>query len=109
MDRTGFLFAPSESPDVGRPVVDLGPSAGLETRRQVATVLGVLPPDLAIVTARVTAASQDSILLHLRNGSQVRWGSAAESATKATVLRALLHLKARFYDVSAPGQPATHG
>lgn len=109
MDETGVLFGSSSSPAPGRPVVDLGAGAGTETRRQVAAVLGALPPDLVAATTRVTAASQDSIALHLRDGAEVRWGSAADSATKASVLRALLPQKAPFYDVSVPAQPATKG
>jgi cell division protein FtsQ len=109
MDRTGALFGASSRPDPGQPVVDLGSSAGIETRGQVAVVLAALPPDLAAACARVTAATQDSIELHLRDGAEVQWGSSSDSVEKASVLRALLHLKARYYDVSVPGQPATRG
>jgi hypothetical protein len=39
----------------------------------------------------------------------VRWGSAADSALKSTVLVALLQTKALVYDVSAPDVPTTTG
>jgi cell division protein FtsQ len=108
MDQTGFLFGAAASRAPGLPVADLGSgtAANEGTRRQVGAVLAALPPDLTTATARVTASSQDSIALHLRSGAEVRWGSAAESGVKANVLRALLHQRATFYDVSVPAQPA---
>ena len=43
----------------------------------------------------------------LRDGRQVVWGSAEDSAAKAEVLVALLKEPAKRYDVSVPGQPTT--
>jgi len=37
----------------------------------------------------------------------VTWGSAAQGQQKLTVLRSLLKIKARGYDVTAPEQPTT--
>ena len=55
----------------------------------------------------VRVASKDSIQLVLGNGRTVTWGSAAKGEQKLTVLRSLLKIKARGYDVSAPEQPTT--
>ena len=60
-------------------------------------------------TLQVTASTEDSITLHLTGDAEVRWGSAAQSVEKAAVLRALLHHKASYYDVSVPSEPATRG
>jgi len=55
----------------------------------------------------VVLSSADSILLELRDGDQVRWGSAESSQQKAAVLAALLQIPATVYDVSVPEQPTT--
>jgi cell division protein FtsQ len=107
MDRTGALFEPTPDPQPGQTVVEVGPGAGPETLRQVASVLGLMPADLAARTLRVTASTEDSITLQLSGGAEVRWGSASASAEKARVLQALVHHKASYYDVSVPSQPAT--
>ncbi len=109
MDHTGALFDSTPTATPGQPVVEVARGAGPETLRQVADVLGQLPGDLAARTLTVSAATEDSITLHLTGGAQVRWGSATASSEKAAVLRALLHHKASLYDVSVPSQPATKG
>jgi cell division protein FtsQ len=109
MDRTGALFGSGSTPAPGRPIVEVGAGAGSETLSQVASVLGQLPADLMARTKEVTASSEDSITVHLTDGAEVHWGSAAASAEKAAVLRALLAHKALYYDVSVPSQPATKG
>lgn len=55
----------------------------------------------------VTVGSKDSVALVLSRGRIVRWGSAAHEAKKLAVLKPLLAIKARTYDVSAPEQPTT--
>ena len=52
-------------------------------------------------------ASKDSVQLVLGKNRTVTWGSAAKGEQKLTVLRSLLKIKARGYDVSAPEQPTT--
>ena len=50
----------------------------------------------------------DQITLVLRDGREVLWGSADESALKAQVIdRLLVSQKAGVYDVSVPGSPTT--
>ena len=53
--------------------------------------------------------SVDQITLRLRDGREVLWGSADQSAEKAEVLAGLLAArpKASGYDVSVPGMPTT--
>lgn len=55
----------------------------------------------------VRAASKDSITLVLGKNRTVTWGSEAKGQQKLRVLRSLLKIKARGYDVSAPEQPTT--
>lgn len=55
----------------------------------------------------VTVASKDSVELILTKNRTVRWGSAAQSTQKLTVLESLLKISARTYDVSAPARPTT--
>lgn len=55
----------------------------------------------------VRAASKDSITVVLGKNRTVMWGSEAKGQQKLRVLRSLLKIKARGYDVSAPEQPTT--
>jgi len=109
MDESGTRFDPTPRPQPGRAVVEVGPGVDGETLRQVADVLGQLPPSLRERTSSVTAATPDSIVLHLSGGAIVKWGGSSASALKAVVLGTLLHHKASVYDVSVPSRPATRG
>jgi len=64
------------------------------------------PLSSLVTTMRV--AGPQHIVVKLRNGGTVIWGSSADSATKAGVLRMLLRAAphAHSYDVSAPRTPA---
>jgi cell division protein FtsQ len=55
----------------------------------------------------ISAASRDSIVLDLTRGRTVTWGSGGNLTRKLSVLKSLLGIKARVYDVSAPDQPTT--
>ena len=93
----------------GRSVADVEAGAGPETLSPGGIgARGCSRRTCYVKTKRVTAGYRG--LHHAASspdGCQVRWGSAADSAEKAAVLRALLHHKAAFYDVSVPTQPAT--
>lgn len=54
---------------------------------------------------RLEAPSRDGIVLRLRDGASVVWGSADDSALKSQVLARLLPLGGDVFDVSAPGFP----
>jgi cell division protein FtsQ len=83
-------------------------SAGTEALREAAVVVAALPDDLAARVDHVTVETVDQVTLVLRDGRQVLWGSAEESALKAEVLAELLAVqKAGVYDVSVPGSPTT--
>ena len=77
---------------------------------EAAKVIGVIGSgdrSLFAKITRVNVASKDSVELILTKNRTVRWGSAAQSAQKLTVLQPLLKISARTYDVSAPAQPTT--
>lgn len=64
-------------------------------------------PGLLKKVRYVRAASKDSVQLVLGKNRTVTWGSAGKGQQKLVVLRSLLKIKARGYDVSAPEQPTT--
>lgn len=76
-------------------------------RRDVATVATAMPKVLRDRAVLVNAASPDSIVIELRGGAEVVWGSAENSDEKATVIAALLSIPASVYDVSSPSHPTT--
>jgi cell division protein FtsQ len=76
-------------------------------RRDVATVAVAMPKVLRDRAVLVNAASPDSIVIELRGGAEVVWGSAENSGEKATVIAALLSISASVYDVSSPSHPTT--
>lgn len=79
----------------------------LEGAAAVLELLRTDDPRLLKKVQYVRAASKDSIQLVLGKNRTVTWGSAAKGEQKLTVLRSLLKIKARGYDVSAPEQPTT--
>ena len=72
-----------------------------------AAVVSSLDGDVSSLVDYVEVRTVDEILLHLRDGRLVRWGSAEQSEDKAAVLLQLLRRKAEVYDVSVPGSPTT--
>ena len=79
----------------------------LEGAAAVLELLRTDDPGLLKKVQYVRVASKDSIQLVLGKNRTVMWGSAAKGEQKLTVLRSLLRIKARGYDVSAPEQPTT--
>lgn len=108
VDKEGVQVGRSDAAPEGLPVV--GVPVGKE--RTLTAVLGVLeeiPADLLAQIAEVSASTQDTVHLALRDGAQVEWGSAHDTALKAAVLQALRQAPetagAASYDVSAPTMP----
>jgi len=110
MDADGVVFRETGEPAKGLPTVMLAPEADLAARREVASVVSALPADLLGDVRRVSARSMDSITLAMKNGKEIKWGSADESDRKVEVLSLLLKkVKASTYDVSVPEHPTTSG
>ncbi|MGH3423652.1 MAG: cell division protein FtsQ/DivIB [Nocardioidaceae bacterium] len=109
LDRHGVLFkhvkkVPKRLPEV---TVTADGAGREDALREVAAVVDALDHSIAHKVERVQVASMDAIVLVLRNGDEVRWGSAEDSGRKAQVLRTLLKLPADTYDVTAPERPTT--
>jgi cell division protein FtsQ len=97
------------APD-GLPVVDV-PVGDKRTLGAVLSVLQQLPADLLAQVGDVSARTQDTVTMKLRDGVQVDWGSASETPLKIAVLSALraspAAAGATVIDVSAPRLPIT--
>lgn len=74
---------------------------------EVATVASALPKKLNGKVDQIRASNSDSIVLLLKSGRIVTWGSSSDSALKAQVVTALLKRKPKSsIDVSSPHNPA---
>lgn len=116
--QEGFALLDMEGVQVGRvdaapeglPVVDV-PVGEARTLGAVLEVLEQLPADLLAQVAGVSAQTQDTVTMTLRDGVRVDWGSAQDTALKAAVLSALraspATAGATVFDVSAPTLPIT--
>jgi cell division protein FtsQ len=111
LDADGVVFSSYHSAPAGLPRVSTPAGTDAAALRQATEVVTALPRDLAERVDHVEVTSVDEISLALAAGQTVQWGSAADSATKAEVLAALLKAQphATAYDVSVPGQPVTSG
>jgi len=81
-----------------------------QTLAAVAAVVNLIDTkdrDLRSQVQHISASSRDSIVLTLTKGRTVTWGSGGNLTRKLTVLKSLLGINARVYDVSAPDQPTT--
>lgn len=106
LDDTGARFGSLSVAPRGMPLV-VAPDA-VSTGAALA-VVDALPKALRDTVTTVTASTRDDVVLTLADRVTVRWGSAEQSDRKATVLAALLRVKAASYDVSAPDLPTSRG
>jgi cell division protein FtsQ len=84
-----------------------GPVLGNPGVRAAVAVLGELPAPIARRVRSVTAATADSVILHLAGRITVNWGGSGQPAQKGRELTILLRTHARYYDLSAPGTAVT--
>ncbi len=104
VDDHGVLFRGYRTrPDL--PLIRTRPGTHSDALAEAARVAASLPASLSSRVDFVQVHTVDTISLRLHDGRTVRWGSADDSAQKATVLAVLLRQKASTYDVSVPGQP----
>lgn len=104
-DGTSFPAPPSARK--GLPLVRIGVGADKDALSEGAAVVDALDPAVSELVEYLEVRTVDNILLHLRDGRLVRWGSAESSTDKAAVLLDLLNRKARVYNVTVPSQPTT--
>jgi cell division protein FtsQ len=107
MDAQGVLFRTYSRPPAGMPRVVATAAISSDALAEAAQVIASLPQGLAARVDHVGVRGVDQVMLTLRGGATVLWGSDAQSALKAEVLAKLLAHPARTYDVSVPGQPVT--
>lgn len=107
LDADGTAFSAPPRARQGLPLVKVRPGADKDALREGAAVVAVLDAAVVDLVDFVEVRTVDEIRLQLRDGREVRWGSADQSEDKAKVLLALLDRKARMYDVSVPGAPTT--
>ena len=107
LDSEGIVFRDYEKAPPGLPRIRPQISTDTVALKEAAGVVSALPADLAARVDHVEVQTIDQISLVLRDGREVRWGSADESDLKATVLAELLLEvpQATVYDVSVPGSP----
>ena len=105
LDADGVVFRDYKAVPRGMPRIRPTTSAGTDALRESATVVAALPADLGDRVDFVTVETIDQITLVLRDGREVVWGSADESALKAEVIDRLLAEKGTVYDVSVPASP----
>jgi cell division protein FtsQ len=74
-----------------------------------AAVLRELPATLASRVTEVAAPSASDVTLTLSGGITIVWGGTDRPAAKAKELGVLMRIRARSYDVSAPGTAMTGG
>lgn len=112
VDVEGVPFRTYKSAPTGLPRIETPGGVAAtdeEALRGAVSVVAALPREVARLVDHLDLRSADDIDLVLRDERVVRWGSAASSDDKATVLVALLRRPAATYDVSVPGQPTTSG
>ena len=111
VDAAGVVIERPEAQPEGQPLIEVDGGVADEGFRAVAAVVRSLPADVRAQLTRVTAATADDVRLELAGGASVVWGSAEDSALKATVLARLVGAappdSVALYDVSAPTSPVT--
>jgi cell division protein FtsQ len=110
LDMDGVQVGRVDAAPEGLPVVDV-PVGDKRTLTAVLSVLQQLPADLLAQVGAVSAHTQDTVTMKLRDDVEVDWGSAHETPLKIAVLSALraspAAAGATVIDVSAPRLPIT--
>ncbi|MDH4160814.1 MAG: FtsQ-type POTRA domain-containing protein [Actinomycetota bacterium] len=107
----GTVFRAVSRPQPGLPFVDQTVAdATTDPAAQAALAVALeLPAALSAKVAAISADHEDAIVVRLRSGATVDWGTAEQTARKAQVLLLLLPQRADHYVVSAPETPAATG
>jgi cell division protein FtsQ len=105
VDEQGVVFRDFPRKPARLPVVRMRATTSVEALAEAAKVVGSLPADIRRRVQRLDVGSIDRIVLHLRDGDRVNWGSADQAGDKGRVLQVLLKQEGSVYDVTAPGRP----
>lgn len=109
VDASGVLFGAVAHQPAGLPLIKAAPSIGAPALSEAAEVAASLPRPLARKVSYLQLRSPNDIVLLLRDGRTVVWGSAIDSDQKARVAVVFLRHKVQVVDVSVPGRPTTRG
>ncbi|MGV1035728.1 MAG: cell division protein FtsQ/DivIB [Candidatus Nanopelagicales bacterium] len=105
LDANGYPFEQVKKRPRGLPILD-APEGPI--RAAVVAVAASLPPDILSAVATIHADSAESVVLEMRSGATVFWGSPADAELKAQVLRALIAKKKyKWFDVRSPESPTS--
>jgi cell division protein FtsQ len=107
MDADGVVFREYAKAPPGLPRVETDIGTTPDALKEAALVIAALPESLSLIVDHLHVTTVDEIELILKDGREVVWGSADDSATKAEVLADLLKTPAKVYDVSVPTHPTT--
>jgi cell division protein FtsQ len=106
VDSEGVPFAGAAQPPPGFPELRVRSAAANDPATRAAVlVLASLPAALRGSVTAVVPQTPNDVRMSLRDGREVRWGDASDSAWKAAVLPPLLTRPGKVYDVSSPALP----
>lgn len=104
-DAAGIVFQAVDQAPAGVVPVEADPG-DRQALIDVGTVYSALSPATAAKVSSIRVRSRDAIVIRLKDGSRINWGSAQDSALKSTVVDELLALGGTEFDVSAPSHPS---
>jgi cell division protein FtsQ len=107
VDRDNVAFRTVTSAPANLPRL-LVPESGLPSAA-AALVASTLPAKVLKTLSTVSAPSDESVTLNLRDGRTVLWGGTDRSAEKARLLSALLAQPGRYFDLSDPSAVTSRG
>jgi cell division protein FtsQ len=110
VDPYGVVLRTVARRPAGLPLLRSAPGLlrGSAAVHAAADVLAELPAGLRQRVISVSAPSADEVTLRLRGQLTVRWGAPGRARAKSRELRALMRsTRARFFDVSSPGEAVT--
>lgn len=106
IDANGVVFG-SRSSAGNLPVIQLSGKVDLTARKSAALVAGSLPTEILHQVQSISVRTMDDIVLNLKGGRRVEWGSPADSETKSRIATVLLNRGSKVVDVSVPSLATT--
>ena len=102
LDAEGVVFGSDRRAPGDLPRVRAGSDVSSDALAEGAEVVAALPDDIAALVDHAEVESVDRITLRLRDGREVRWGSADQSEQKAEVLADLIAARPGICAVGRP-------
>ncbi len=111
IDPSGVIVRWSRRRPTGMPLLAPAPGQlrGSQDVLAASTVVRELPGRLRAMVTSIAAPSPQEVMLRLRGGITVVWGTASQAQSKAAEVLTLLRTGARYYDVSDPNTVVTQG